>query len=186
MSSCNNDRPDCDKAETRLYGDLSAQITPLEQAYSPSKDASDLEYCVPSATQAFSCERAMVLASRSVMPQPDPTIAQNTALPVISRLRIASRSSRLSQKPSITIRLRLWFYAYRQLFIFVVLFNTVGMILALIDEFPYAQDHPGALVLGNLLFAVLMRNELLLRGLYMLAIYSLRGVRVSLPLDDSG
>ena len=82
------------------------------------------------------------------------------------------------------IRLRMWFHAYRQLFIFVVLFNTLGMILAILEEFPYAQGRPGALVLGNLLFAVLMRNELLLRGLYMLAIYSLRDVRTPLHVKD--
>lgn len=72
---------------------------------------------------------------------------------------------------------RLWFNTYRQFFTFITLLNLVGMILAGVGRFPYAQNHIGALVLGNLLFAVLMRNELLLRILYTIAIYGLRSVR---------
>jgi hypothetical protein len=71
---------------------------------------------------------------------------------------------------------RLWFNTYRQFFIFITTLNLVGMILAGVGPFHYAQNHIGALVLGNLLFAVLMRNELLLRILYTIAIYGLRSV----------
>jgi hypothetical protein len=45
-----------------------------------------------------------------------------------------------------------------------------------LGHFPYAENHIGYLVLGNLLFAVLMRNELFLRFLYLVAIYGLRPV----------
>lgn len=48
--------------------------------------------------------------------------------------------------------------------------------MAAVGRFPYAVNHLGALVLGNLLCAILFRNELWMRFLYMVAIYGLRGV----------
>jgi hypothetical protein len=78
------------------------------------------------------------------------------------------------KKTSPWIRFRLWFNTYKQFFTFCVLLNLTGMIMAGLGRFPYATNHLGALVLGNLLFAVLMRNELLLRVLYTVAIYGLR------------
>jgi hypothetical protein len=68
----------------------------------------------------------------------------------------------------------IWFNTYRKFFTFVTLLNLAGIILASLNRFPYAENHLGALVLGNLLCAILMRNELLLRFLYTIAIYGLR------------
>ena len=65
---------------------------------------------------------------------------------------------------------------YRRFFTFVVVFNLIGIILAATGRFKYAENHLGALVLGNLLMAILMRNELFVRFLYLLAIYGLRSV----------
>jgi len=81
-------------------------------------------------------------------------------------------------KPKISrlIRFKLWFNTYRKFFTFCTLLNLTGIILAALGRFPYAENHLGALVLGNLLCAILMRNELFLRFLYMIAIYGLRGV----------
>ncbi|KAK3316857.1 hypothetical protein B0H66DRAFT_306716 [Apodospora peruviana] len=89
------------------------------------------------------------------------------------------------RKPSITnikpkekisrwILFVLWFNTYRKFFTFVTLLNLTGIILAALGRFPYAENHLGALVLGNLLMAILMRNELFLRVLYIVAIYGLR------------
>ncbi len=75
----------------------------------------------------------------------------------------------------------LWFNTYRKFFMFVTLLNLVGIIMAALHRFPYAQNHLGALVLGNLLCAILMRNELFLRILYIIAIYGLRSVHLSCP-----
>lgn len=72
------------------------------------------------------------------------------------------------------ILLQLWFNTYRKFFTFITLLNLAGIIMAALGRFPYADNHLGALVLGNLLCAVLMRNELFLRFLYTIAIYSLR------------
>lgn len=82
-------------------------------------------------------------------------------------------------KPRISrwILLRLWFNTYRRFFTFVTLLNLTGIIMAALNRFPYAEKHLGALVLGNLLVAILMRNELFLRVLYIIAIYGLRSVR---------
>lgn len=85
-------------------------------------------------------------------------------------------------KPKISrwILFDLWFNTYRKFFTFVTLLNLTGIIMAALGRFPYAENHLGALVLGNLLCAILMRNELWMRFLYMVAIYGLRSVRASL------
>lgn len=75
------------------------------------------------------------------------------------------------------ILFQLWFNTYRKFFTFVTLLNLAGIIMTALGRFPYAENHLGALVLGNLLCAILMRNELFLRFLYIIAIYGLRSVR---------
>jgi hypothetical protein len=84
-----------------------------------------------------------------------------------------------SSKPEISrwVLFDLWFNTYRKFFTFVVLLNLTGIIMAALGRFHYAENHLGALVLGNLLTAILMRNELWMRFLYMVAIYGLRSVR---------
>ncbi|CAN9149979.1 unnamed protein product [Alternaria alternata] len=79
------------------------------------------------------------------------------------------------QKPKISrwILFDLWFNTYRKFFTFVTLLNLTGIILSACGRFKYAEEHLGALVLGNLLCAILMRNELWMRFLYLVAIYGL-------------
>ncbi|PQE33403.1 hypothetical protein CJF32_00006701 [Rutstroemia sp. NJR-2017a WRK4] len=72
----------------------------------------------------------------------------------------------------------LWFNTYRKFFVSVTLLNLAGIIMAALHHFPYAENHLGALALGNLLCAVIMRNELFLRILYLIAIYGLRSNRL--------
>jgi hypothetical protein len=81
-------------------------------------------------------------------------------------------------KPKISrwILFDLWFNTYRKFFTFVTLLNLTGIIMAALNRFHYAEDHLGALVLGNLLCAILFRNELFMRCLYVAFIYGLRGV----------
>ena len=88
------------------------------------------------------------------------------------------------RKTSRWVLFRLWLHTYRKFFIIVVTFNLVLIILACLDRFPYAREHSGALVLGNLLCAVLMRNELFLRFLYTVLIYGLRGVSIQAFLSS--
>lgn len=96
-------------------------------------------------------------------------------------------SPKLQPKVGRWVRFRLWFNTYRGFFIFVTLLNLVGIVLAATGHFAYADNHLGALVLGNLLCAILMRNELFLRFLYIVSIYGLRAwapLRVKLAVTS--
>lgn len=104
-------------------------------------------------------------------PPPAPTVAKIPPPP--------------KRKPSKWVLFRLWMHTYRKFFIVVVGLNLTGIIMASLDKFPYAKDHSGALVLGNLLCAVMFRNELFLRFLYMVSIYGLRFVSVHTCYRDS-
>jgi hypothetical protein len=89
---------------------------------------------------------------------------------------LTKKADRPKSRISRWVLFNLWFNTYKKFFTFVTLLNLTGIILAALGRFPYAENHLGALVLGNLLMAVLMRNELFLRCLYIVAIYGLRGV----------
>ncbi|KAF1915924.1 hypothetical protein BDU57DRAFT_538289 [Ampelomyces quisqualis] len=69
----------------------------------------------------------------------------------------------------------LWFNTYRKFFTLIILLNLTGIVMTALGRFPYAANHLGAVVLGNLLSAILFRNELWMRFLYMVAIYGLKG-----------
>lgn len=100
--------------------------------------------------------------------------------------RAPTKPSQPKRRVSRWIIFNLWFNTYRKFFTFVTLLNLAGIILAALDRFPYAKNHLGALVLGNLLFAVLFRNELFLRFLYTIFIYGLRSVRPSFAFSSRG
>jgi hypothetical protein len=85
-----------------------------------------------------------------------------------------AKPAKPKQKISRWILFTIWFNTYRKFFTFVTLLNLAGIIMASLNRFPYAENHLGALVLGNLLCAILMRNELFLRFLYIIAIHGLR------------
>lgn len=53
----------------------------------------------------------------------------------------------------------------------------VGVVLASTGHFPYGDTHIGALLLGNLMVAVLVRNETFGRILYFLVNHLLAKVR---------
>jgi hypothetical protein len=55
----------------------------------------------------------------------------------------------------------------RKLFTFVVTLNTVGIVLAATGHFSYAERWTSAMALGNLNVAILVRNELFGRFLYL-------------------
>lgn len=107
------------------------------------------------------------------LPRPAPSSAANTTVPDPA----AKKPVPPKRKASRWVLFQLWFNTYRKFFTFVTLLNLAGIIMAALDRFPYAENHLGALVLGNLLCAILMRNELFLRFLYLIAIYGLRSVR---------
>jgi hypothetical protein len=106
----------------------------------------------------------------------------DSSLPILPKQKIAPPPPK-KQEPRRSTLFVLWFNTYKRLFTFVVTLNLIGIILTSVGQFQYAQNHLGAMVLGNLLFAILMRNELFFRILYMVFIYGLRSV-CQISYDD--
>lgn len=141
-----------DSTRQSLTPSLQLPVSPIHQGITPCTSVPDLTLSAPEKP------------SDAVKPQT--TVKE----PVTDKPR----------KPKISrwILFTLWFNTYRKFFTFVTLLNLTGIILAACGHFPYAENHMGALVLGNLLCAILMRNELWMRFLYMVAIY---GLSVCIP-----
>lgn len=78
----------------------------------------------------------------------------------------AKSTAKPKRKAPWWVLVRLWFNTYRKFFTFCVTMNGIGVVLALTGHFPYAINHLGSMLLGNLLFAILMRNEIFGRILY--------------------
>jgi hypothetical protein len=57
----------------------------------------------------------------------------------------------------------------RKFFTFIISLNIVGLVLAILGTWQYPRKYTGALVLGNLLAAILARNEFFGRLLYLIA-----------------
>lgn len=121
---------------------------------------------------------------------PDLSLSWPAASPAARRGSInaaALKTTVAPQKPAPTkkrkvprwILLDLWFNTYRKFFTVIIILNMVGIIMTALGRFPYGENHLGALVLGNLLCAILFRNELWMRFLYLICIYGLR-VRIVL------
>jgi hypothetical protein len=73
-------------------------------------------------------------------------------------------------------------FAVRKFFTFIVLLNIFGIIIVTMDAWNYPRRYMAALVLGHLLTAVLMRNELFGRFLYLLINKSFAKVRGALGI----
>ncbi|KAI0776316.1 hypothetical protein BD413DRAFT_265362 [Trametes elegans] len=78
----------------------------------------------------------------------------------------ASSSHKRKRKLSRWATFQLWFTTYRKFFTFVVTVNGVGLLLAILNIWTYPRRYTGAFILGNLIFAILMRNEVFGRCLY--------------------
>ncbi|CUA67991.1 Vacuolar membrane protease [Rhizoctonia solani] len=147
-----------------------------------------------SSPPAFDSEKPSPSAELPALPYQNTTSSQTTALPSpkVSLAPIEKAPSEKAIQGSVTpapkpapagkgkskppkieaslwIRFNLFFNTYRKFYTFVVTLNAVGLVLAGIGRFEYATNHSGALVLGNLLCAVMMRNELFTRFLYLVA-----------------
>ncbi|KAF2844680.1 hypothetical protein T440DRAFT_313997 [Plenodomus tracheiphilus IPT5] len=122
-------------------------LSPVHEGITPNPSLPELSLAFPKG------RRASVAADlKTVVPKPKPVA------PKISRWVLAD----------------LWFNTYRKFFTFIVSLNLVGIVLAATGHFSYADNHLAALVLGNLLMSLMMRNELWFRFLYFVAIYGLR------------
>ncbi|KAG7090478.1 hypothetical protein E1B28_009592 [Marasmius oreades] len=109
--------------------------------------------------------------SVSITPGSGPVIIKSehekTNLKELAIKQSAPKPSQSKRKASRWIQFSLWYNTYRKFFTFVVSLNIVGLVLAAIGTWHYARQYTGALVLGNLFAAVLVRNELFGRFLYL-------------------
>jgi hypothetical protein len=162
---------DLDDAEKGLY-DNTQSLTVLPLAHIDQKTPIHIDSLlspispIHEGITPFSSVTRLSLAWPTGWKTPTPTVPDPEV----------NKPERPKQKISQWILFLLWFNTYRKFFTFVTLLNLAGIIMAALDRFPYAENHLGALVLGNLLCAVLMRNELFLRFLYTISIYGLRSV----------
>ncbi|KAF8201012.1 hypothetical protein BJ912DRAFT_1019923 [Pholiota molesta] len=98
--------------------------------------------------------------SEKVSPNP-PRATSRVVLSIPPKKALKKRARRW-------VRFQLWFNTYRKFFAVVMSFNLVGLGLAIADVWKYPRNYTGAFVLGNLLVAILMRNELFGRFLYLI------------------
>ncbi|PSS36813.1 hypothetical protein PHLCEN_2v1357 [Hermanssonia centrifuga] len=61
------------------------------------------------------------------------------------------------------IQFRVWYNPYRINFTLAFALNMIGILVACLHKFPYAEKHNAALALGNIVASVACRNELFLR-----------------------
>lgn len=169
---------DFDHAEKGLYEDMQRLPVLPPAALLPEKQAIPLRPLLSPVTPVH--EGITPTASMPMLSMPTPTLSTTPAITANNPPAPASAPKKPApqrRKVSRWIKFQLWFNTYRKFFTFVTLLNLVGIIMAALDRFHYAEKHLGAMVLGNLLCAILMRNELFLRFLYVIAIYGLRWVR---------
>lgn len=155
-------------------------LSPIPFAYINEKDRIvHIENAQVSGTVSPVHEGITPFASTPELSLPFPK-GRRASQPVDAKELTAAVKKVAPVKPKISrwILFNLWFNTYRKLFTVVILLNLTGIIMAAIGKFTYAEDHLGALVLGNLLSAILFRNELWMRFLYLVCIYGLRSVRI--------
>jgi hypothetical protein len=154
-------------ARSESLRDISASKVHLEKK--PVSTVEDLPSPVSPVHEGITPLSSTPVLVLSGVPAPEPFVSKPPTKHLGGAVKPKDKISRW-------VWFRLWCTPYLLFFLFIILLNLTGMILAGVGRFPYAVNHSGAMVLGNLLFAVLMRNELLLRVLYTIAIYGLRGV----------
>lgn len=175
----NQSQDSLDDAEKGIHDSTVALIAPPPFVYTSQKQLPRLGHLLTPASPVHEG----ITPCASVPELALPSVAKSE----VSHIAVVDEPKKSAPvKPQISrwILFELWFNVYRRFFTFVVLFNIVGIVLAATGNFEYAENHLGALVLGNLLMAILMRNELFVRFLYLVAIYGLRSVRVPVPLSD--
>lgn len=98
-----------------------------------------------------------------VVPAKPPVVPLQGGIPTAKGLLAGKPAPR---KVSRWIRLQLWFNTYRKFYTIVMSINMTMLILAALNVWEYPRRYTGAFILGNLFFAILMRNELFGRALY--------------------
>lgn len=127
-------------------------------------------YSTPS-TRAIDFESSMLVLNarpRPPLEKPLPPIPTRPVSKSLVNVQIPQvPRKRLEHRPSRWVRFELWFNTYRKLFTFIVTWNVIGLILTISGVWTYPRRYTSAFVLGNLLMAILVRNELFGRFLYL-------------------
>ncbi|KAE9408676.1 hypothetical protein BT96DRAFT_913814 [Gymnopus androsaceus JB14] len=93
-------------------------------------------------------------------PMPNDSGSKETGFKLVQRPSPRPKASRW-------IKFQLWFNTYRKFFVLVVILNVIGLVLAAANVWVYPRNYTSAFILGNLQTALLVRNELFGRFLYL-------------------
>ncbi|KAF8738479.1 hypothetical protein AX14_011317, partial [Amanita brunnescens Koide BX004] len=154
-----------DVAEKGLAGRHTSRVVSIMLPMSRSSSTSSLDSIDSFATYVTAATRFPSSARNS-------RIAGSRPVSKISRKSVVSAAGLRKILPprelSRWTRFRLWFNTYRKFFVFTVTWNIIALISTLAGKWTYAQNHAGVFVLGNILIAILVRNELFGRLLYLI------------------
>ncbi|KAH7927472.1 hypothetical protein BV22DRAFT_1006906 [Leucogyrophana mollusca] len=122
----------------------------------------------------------MVSAVSAVATPPDPShvktqsvtarrskVMLNISTLASGRINNETPKNKLKRRTSRWIRFQLWFNTYRKFYTLVMAVNLTALSLTMGGIWEYPHRYTGAFVLGNLQTAIIMRNELFLRALYL-------------------
>ncbi|KAF8622661.1 hypothetical protein AX15_006772 [Amanita polypyramis BW_CC] len=144
-------------AEQRASRMISVVI-PITRSSSTSSIDSFSTY-VTARTHLPSARHSRILGTRPV--------SKLSRKSVVSAAGLPKPPAKLAKRVSRWVRFQLWFNTYRKFFAFTVTWNISVLLFAIVGKWTYPQQHAGAFVLGNLLVAILVRNELFGRLLYL-------------------
>ncbi|KAG9000656.1 hypothetical protein FRB94_005309 [Tulasnella sp. JGI-2019a] len=139
-------------------GSQNTLIITLERESKKNKKADDIHR----PESDIGCEKITGMAETAL-----PTLSFKPDVPSTPSTAPAVAAVPAKIKGSRYIKFMLWFNTYRKFFTAVVTFNLIAILLAILGRFPYARVNNGAFILGNLMTAVLMRNEIFGRLLYL-------------------
>jgi len=134
---------------------MSVRLEPAAPAYDAAEKGTLEPAMPPQALILSSKDEKMLMQEKEALPSLEKAAAPK---PPVKKPK---------KKVSKWILWQLWYNTYRKLFTITFTLNMVGIGLAASGHFPYAIQFPGAMILGNLGFAILMRNEVFGRLLYL-------------------
>ncbi|TFK72520.1 hypothetical protein BDN72DRAFT_836089, partial [Pluteus cervinus] len=117
-------------------------------------------------------EKAIVVADTKegalVLADKEKAAAKSLATKQPAPPRPRGPATKPKKKASIWIRTILWFNTYRKFFTITFGINMILLLLTITGHFKYGVANDGAFVVGNFNFAILMRNEVFGRLLYLI------------------
>ncbi|KAF4621340.1 hypothetical protein D9613_000841 [Agrocybe pediades] len=140
----------------------------VDRVYPPSPTTPSDAKSTPAPSFNVSSSLTLVAPAWNGTPEKEKENPSPSPPPVLKKVSSTPPLKKLKQRASRRVRFQLWFNTYRKFFTFVMAANITGIVLAILDIWKYPRQYTGAFVLGNLLTAILMRNEAFGRLLYLL------------------